>query len=163
VGVRRSLRRREAQLTTIVYRDGIMAADGRVTLGQLVVTDNCQKIKKLSDGALFALTGDDALWENLIEWLEACEPDTAPPQGKDFTAILVDTSGNLTVYEGNTDRFVPWYGEYAAFGSGSDVAYGALEMGATAEQAVAAAIRRNTNTGGTIQVETPGLPEQDQE
>ena len=83
--------------------------------------------------------------------------------GSSNVPVAVDTSGVLTVYEGSTDRFVPWYGEYAAFGSGCDVAYGALEMGATAEQAVAAAIRRNTNSGGTIQVETPGLPEQDTE
>lgn len=140
-----------------------MAADGRVTQGPLIITDMCKKIRKLSDGALFALTGSDYLEENLIEWLEACEPDTAPPQGKDFTAILVDTNGNVTFYEGDTDRFLPWFGDFAAFGSGSDFAYGALEMGATAEEAVAVAIRRNHTSGGHIQIETPGLPEQDTE
>lgn len=140
-----------------------MAADGRVTIGQLVVTDACRKITKLSDGALFALCGEDTLEQNLIEYLEACEPDMMPPQGKDFTAILVDTSGNLSVFEGSGDRFIPWNVAFAAFGSGSDIAYGAMEMGATADQAVAAAIRRNTHSGGLIQVETFGLPEQDEE
>ena len=151
-------------MTTIAYRDGVMAADGRVTDGQLVVTDECKKIRKLSDGALFALCGDDYLEEAIVEWLEACEPETVPPTGKDFTAILVDTSGNLSTYSGVGERFLPWYDvKFAAFGSGGELAYGAMEMGATADQAVAVAIRRNTHSGGLIQVETPGLPEQDEE
>jgi len=151
-------------VTTIAYRDGVMAADGRVTDGQLVVTYECKKIRKLSDGALFALCGDDYLEEAIVEWLEACEPETVPPTGKDFTAILVDTSGNLSTYSGVGERFLPWYDvKFAAFGSGGELAYGAMEMGATADQAVAVAIRRNTHSGGLIQVETPGLPEQDEE
>jgi ATP-dependent protease HslVU (ClpYQ) peptidase subunit len=151
-------------LTTIVYRDGVMAADGRVTVGQLIVTDRCKKITKLSDGALFALAGEDQLEKPIIEWLEEAEGGVAPPQGKDFSAILVDTQGNLSVFTGSGDRFVPWDDiEYAAFGSGADVAYGALEMGATADQAVAASIKRDVNSGGSIQVETLGLPEQDED
>lgn len=151
-------------MTTIVYRDGVMAADGRVTTGQLIVTDTCKKITKLSDGALFALAGEDHLEQNLIEWLEEADGGTAPPQGKDFTAILVDTSGNLSVFTGSGDRFVPWNDiAYAAFGSGADVAYGALEMGATADQAVAAGINRDVNSGGRIQVEALGLPTQDED
>jgi hypothetical protein len=87
-----------------------MAADGRVTIGQLIVQDNCKKITKLSDGALFALAGDDQLEKPLIEWLEEADGGIMPPQGKDFTAILVDTSGNLSVFIGAGDRFVPWEG-----------------------------------------------------
>lgn len=151
-------------MTTIVYRDGVMAADGRVTIGQLIVQDNCKKITKLSDGALFALAGDDMLEKPLIEWLEEADGGIMPPQGKEFTAVLVDTSGNLSVFTGAGDRFVPWEGvSYAAFGSGADAAYGALEMGATADQAVAAAINRDVNSGGSIQVEQLGNPTQDED
>jgi ATP-dependent protease HslVU (ClpYQ) peptidase subunit len=151
-------------LTTIAYRDGVMAADGRVTIGQLIVTDTCRKITKLSDGALFALAGDDQLEKNIIEWLEEADGGIMPPQGKDFTAILVDTSGNLSVFAGSGDRFVPWEGiSYAAFGSGADVAYGAMEMGASADQAVAASINRDVNSGGSIQVEQLGLPEHNED
>lgn len=149
-------------LTTIAYRDGVMAADGRVTVGQLIVTDTCHKITKLSDGALFALCGDDRLEQALIAWLEACDPEVMPPQGKDFTAVLVDTQGVLSTFEGSGDDFVTWGGEYAAFGSGQDIAYGAMEMGATADQAVAAAIRRNTHSGGLIQVEQVGNAQEEE-
>ena len=148
-------------MTTIAYRDGVMAADGRVTVGQLIVTDTCRKITKLSDGALFALCGDDSLEVELIEYLEEADGGILPPQGKgkDFTAILVDTSGVLSTYEGSGDRFVPWGTAYAAFGSGAEIAYGAMEMGATASQAVSAGIARNTHSGGLIQVETIGNPQ----
>jgi len=145
-------------MTTIAYRDGVLAADGRVTDGQLILTDECKKIRRLSDGSLFALTGDDTHEERIVEWLEDADI-SPPPQGKDFTAILVDTDGNLSFYNGMSDRFVPWYEGFAAFGSGSDIAYGALEMGATAEEAVIAASHRNTLTGGAIQTERPGIIE----
>lgn len=155
---------REASLlmTTIAYRDGILAADGRVTAGGLILTDQCKKITRLSDGSLFALCGDDLLEERLIEWLENCET-SAPPQGKDFTAVLVETDGSLKVFTGQGDRFVPYqFDRFCAFGSGEDFAYGAMEMGATAELAVRAAIARNYLSGGSIQVETYGHIEEEE-
>ena|ERR1700694_4242478 len=144
-------------MTTIAYRDGILAADGRVTDGHLILTDECKKIRRLSDGALFALAGDDVYEEKIVEILE--DMDSPLPQGKDFTAILVDTEGRLSIYSGVGDRFLPWYADFAAFGSGAEIAYGAMQMGASAEQAVVAACARNTTTGGAIQTERPGIIE----
>lgn len=145
-------------MTTIAYRDGVLAADGRVTDGgHLILTDECKKIRRLSDGSLFALAGDVTHEERIVEILE--DMDSPLPQGKDFTAILVDPDGNLSTYEGAGDRFLPWYEGFAAFGSGAEVAYGAMQMGATAEQAVVAACHRNTTTGGAIQTERPGIIE----
>jgi ATP-dependent protease HslVU (ClpYQ) peptidase subunit len=150
-------------MTTIAYRDGILAADGRVSDGHLIITDTCKKISRLSDGSLFALAGDDVQELRLIEWLEDGE-DGLPPQGKDFTAILVDTDGLLHTFAGVGDRFVPWYDTaFAAFGSGADIAYGAMEMGASAESAVRCAMRRNTTTGGEVQIEVPGNPEPEED
>lgn len=152
-------------MTTIAWRDGVLAADGRVTYGgSLILTDSCKKIRRLSDGSLFALCGDPVLEERLIEWLENCEEgESLPPHGKDFTAILVDPDGALSTYEGSGDRFMPMYDGFAAFGSGMDFAYGAMEAGATAEEAVKAASRRNVSTGGDIQIERPGLIDEDEE
>lgn len=146
-------------MTTIAYRDGVLAADGRVTDGgHLIITDECQKIRRLSDGSLFALAGDVTHEQKIIECLE--DMDVSLPQGKDFTAILVDTDGLLSTYEGSGDRFYPWYERgFAAFGSGSEIAYGAMEMGATAAEAVSCAALRNTTTGGAIQTERPGIIE----
>jgi ATP-dependent HslUV protease subunit HslV len=148
-------------MTTIAWRFGLLAADGRVTDAGLIVTDQCKKITKLSDGSLFALCGDDLLEERLIEYLENCE-DGPPPQGKDFTAILVETDGTVKVFNGSGDRFLPYpYQDFAAWGSGADFAYGAMEVGASAQLAVEAACRRNQFSGGSIQVEAPGHTEGD--
>lgn len=143
-------------MTTIAYRDGILAADGRVTCDGLILTDTCKKITRLSDGALFTLCGVDTLEQRIIQWLE--EDDDKPiPKGKGFCAILVDTDGVLETYNGRGEGFAPSYGEFQAYGSGCEVAYGAMEMGASAKEAVEAAIKRNAFSGGAIQVERPGL------
>ena len=150
-------------MTTIVYRDGVLAADGRLTNDDnLILTDECQKIRRLSDGALFVLAGDDTFEEQIVDWLEG-DFDGALPQAekdKEFIAILVDADGALNVYEGSGDRFVQWPDDrFAAFGSGAEVAYGALEMGADAYMAVEIACLRNTTTGGDIQIAVPGYIE----
>lgn len=145
-------------MTTIAYRDGVLAADGRVTMNGLIVTDECRKITRLSDGSLFALCGDDVLEPRIIKWLEDCE-EGPPPQGKDFTAILVEVDGSLHVFNGVGDFNLQPYPDFAAFGSGLELAYGAMEVGATAEEAVVAAARRDSRTGGAIQTERPGMIE----
>ncbi|MCL2714611.1 MAG: hypothetical protein FWD68_08550 [Alphaproteobacteria bacterium] len=143
-------------MTTIAYRDNVLAADGRVTLGDLIVGEACRKITRLADGSLFALCGDDTHEAALIEWLDniadggAWEP---PPKGEEFTAIHVEDSG-ISVYHGDGENFRTYpYTGFAAWGSGADLAIGAMEMGATAAEAVKVACRRNMATGGTIQIE----------
>lgn len=143
-------------MTTIAYRNGLLAADGRVTSDGLILTDTCKKITRLSDGALFTLCGVDTWEQQIIEWLEEND-GSAPPKGKGFCAILVDTDGVLTTYNGRNGGFIASYGAFQAYGSGCEIAYGAMEMGATAKEAVEAAIRRNAYSGGAIQVEKPGL------
>lgn len=140
-------------MTTIAYRDGILAADGRTSIGSTIFTDNARKIIRLSDGALFALAGDVAYTGPMLEALE----DEAPLPDKDgaFTAIIVETSGALRFYEG-AGGFIAVDDPFAAFGSGADFAYGAMEMGASAEEAVRVACRRDSGSGGKIQVERPG-------
>jgi ATP-dependent protease HslVU (ClpYQ) peptidase subunit len=57
-------------MTTIAYRDGILAADGRTTYGDTIFTDNSRKIHRLSDGALFALCGDVSYVQPMLDALE---------------------------------------------------------------------------------------------
>jgi ATP-dependent protease HslVU (ClpYQ) peptidase subunit len=140
-------------VTTIAYRDGLLAADGRSSSGSTILTDNAKKIIRLSDGALFALAGDVAYTGPM---LGALEDDVEFPKADGaFTAVIVETNGALRVYEG-AGGFMAVEEPFAAFGSGAEVAYGAMEMGASAEEAVRAAMRRDTYSGGAIQVERPG-------
>jgi ATP-dependent protease HslVU (ClpYQ) peptidase subunit len=102
------------------------------------------------------MCGDWAWYKPMIEALEDDELDL--PEAPDaFTAIVMEKDGKVRTYDGkggwlNVDA------PYAAFGSGSEYAIGALDMGATAETAVRIASGRDLQTGGVIQVERPGLP-----
>lgn len=140
-------------MTTIAYRAGILAADGRVTYSDGVLTDNFCKITKLSDGALFALSGENSYAVDIIRHLEQEGVDL--PVGDSFTALLVEVGGTIKLYEGNGDFFeIPT--DYISIGSGSAYAYGAMDTGATAEEAVRAAIKRDPISGGRVQVERLG-------
>lgn len=147
-------------MTTIAYRNGILAADGRSTSGHLIVNDKTTKIHRLSDGALFALAGNDAYEAPMLHALEDGGPLPEYKFDNDggFIAVLVEVDGTLKTYEGEGEfSFVT--ADFAAFGSGADFAYGAMEMGAGAEEAVTVACRRDKNSGGAIHCAVPGHKE----
>jgi ATP-dependent protease HslVU (ClpYQ) peptidase subunit len=141
-------------VTTIAYRDGILAADGRTTYGDTIFTDHNKKIHRLSDGALFALTGDVSYVQPMLDALEDDEVNL--PIGEGFTAVIVERDGKLRLYEGR-GGFITLDAPYYAFGSGEEYALGAMDMGASAHDAVRVACGRDLGTGGDIQTEKPGL------
>ena len=138
-------------MTTIAYRDGIIAYDSLVTAGGTVIYDDFDK-KRERDGVLFFGTGSTADIELLIAayFGEApnCELDAraiAFREGK--LSLLVFESGRVFESEVLPDR--PY-----AIGSGQDHAWTAMDMGATAYQAVEFAAKRDTGTGGEIRAFT---------
>lgn len=141
-------------MTTIAYRDGILAADGRTTYGDTIFTDHSKKIHRLSDGALFALCGDVAYVQPMLDALE--DDDVDLPQGEGFTAVIVEKDGKVRLYEGK-GGFIALDASYYAFGSGEEYAMGAMDMGASAHDAVRVACGRDLSSGGDIQVEKPGI------
>ena len=144
-------------MTTIAYRDGILAADGRMTYGDTIFTDHTKKIHRLSDGALFALCGDVSYVQPMLDSLEDDEVDLPEvSEGSSFTAVIVERDGKLRLYEGR-GGFITLDAPYYAFGSGEEYAIGAMDMGASAQDAVRVACGRDLGTGGDIQIEKPGL------
>lgn len=142
-------------MTTIAYRGGVLAADTAYS-NSWVVDGRSPKIVRLPDGRLGAATGDASFMGLWLRWCEGgCDGERpAPGLDKDGetrdTAILVELDGSLTVYEGRGSfNYRP---EYIAFGSGRGVALGAMWAGATAEQAVRAAIEHDTHTRGSVTV-----------
>lgn len=140
-------------MTTIAYRDGILAADGRTTYGDTIFSDQSRKIHRLSDGALFALCGDVAYVQPMLDALEDDEAEL--PQGEGFTAVIVEKDGKVRLYEGK-GGYIALDASYYAFGSGEEYAIGAMDMGASAEEAVRVACGRDLGSGGDIQIERPG-------
>lgn len=130
-------------MTTIVFRDGIIAADSRTHGGGWLNPWDRMKLEEL-DGVVFALCGDWAALSALKSWVLSPE---GPQPGGDCT-LIVFRNGEVTVY--SDGGFYVETAPFAAWGSGTPVAYGALHAGCSAEEAVRIASLVDPYTGGPI-------------
>jgi len=136
-------------MTTIVYRDGIMAADTASVIHNYRMPETVRKVfHRASDGALIGIIGDRAACHRLVAWAidDAEDPETQPG-GSEATILRVLRDGTISVFEGGGRIDVapaPFY----ANGSGLGIAYGALRHGASAVDAIAAAIAYDVWSGG---------------
>lgn len=140
-------------MTTIAYKDGVLAADtlcvnGYTRAGYLT------KIARGSDGVLGGSAGTAAFNRRFLEWITAGRV-TEPPRAetdkdsnsRDFGFIvLLDGQLELHEPEGVLTISAPFY----ACGSGREIAVGAMAAGASAEQAVKVAIELDCYSGGDI-------------
>lgn len=135
-------------MTTIAYKDGIVAYDSRRCAGSTIVDDDFDK-RVECNGVSFWFTGCVSDIEDLI----GVYFGTEPRMNIDVTAIAFDGEKLVLCSCGNESGFwkepLPLDKPYA-MGSGSDHAWTAMDMGADAEHAVKAATRRDVHTGGTI-------------
>jgi len=137
-------------VTTIAYKDGLIAYDSRMTEGNIIIYNDYNKHTEV-DGVHFFFTGADAEYQDLINayFGRAFAP------GIDAGAIVVD-GGNIfscgvvsrdEFYKAPLEKEKPY-----ALGSGSPYAYTAMDMGAPAGKAVEMAKKRDTRTGGEVRV-----------
>jgi hypothetical protein len=135
-------------MTTIAYKDGVIAYDSLICSNNSVTYDDYDKCHE-REGVKFVLTGYVCDYSKLIgAWFG--EPVTG----------TVECSG--LVFDGNTLVYVAYNAEHGlcktpvwlerpyVLGSGSDHAMTAMDMGATAAEAVEMAKKRDTSTGGQV-------------
>lgn len=137
-------------ITTIVFKDGILAADGYGTSGGWIVSTLDKKIYRTVDGRLLAGIGGAANSRKLISWLLKPEAKRAElcPDYKECGVVEVYPDGKIRIYE--EGHFFPHPHKVLATGSGRSVAWGALEMGADAVTAVKIAIKYDCDSGGRV-------------
>ena len=134
-------------MTTIAYKDGIIAYDSQKTAGSLIVDGDYEK-KQEKGGAVFFMAGSTHDFEAFIDSYlsgKLVEPENS------LEAIVWD--GRLWRCGGHKDEVFkcPWeLDKPLAVGSGQDHAITAMDMGATAKEAVKWAMKRDTGTGGRI-------------
>jgi 20S proteasome alpha/beta subunit len=135
-------------MTTIAYKDGVIAYDSRVTNGNSITHDDfdkCQEVK----GVKFVFAGYVCDYSKLIgAWFG--EPVTGTVE---CSALVFD--GESLCYaaynaEHGLCKTPIWLERPYVIGSGSDHAMTAMDMGANAYKAVEMAAKRDTSTGGTI-------------
>lgn len=139
-------------MTTIAYKDGVIAYDSRQTRGGAIVSDDCLK-HEVVDGVSFFLTGAVCDERALI----AAYFGTPSPAPVECSGYAVD--GGKLMLVGHDDKTGVWKQELDpsnpdAIGSGSAYALAAMDMGASAVDAVRAAMKRDIYTGGLIRTAT---------
>lgn len=135
-------------MTTIAYKDGVIAYDGRQTRNDRIVSDNAAKCQVV-DGVSFFLSGTVCDEKALI----AAYFGTASPVPVECSGYAVD--GGKLMMIGHDDTTGIWKQDLDpanpdAMGSGAQYALAAMDMGASAQDAVRAAMKRDIYTGGTI-------------
>lgn len=154
-------------MTVLSFRDGVLAADSR-TVDQfgVIVGSATRKIFRLSDGWFVAICGSDALTVPLLGQLagKARLNSNAPRIVADLSEYIAEgdetvdasaiawnpTKGYLLAIEAaKAGQVTSWpiCDEFYALGSGRDIAIGAMDHGASAEQAVRSAARNHSQCG----------------
>lgn len=134
-------------MTSIAYKDGMMAGDSRVTFDNTVLPDTGRKVHRLRNGCLFGAAGSAEEIEKLKRTVMRNED---PPKSKDVSALKVDPDGTIWCYEGEIWSKVRT--PFAALGSGTIAALAAMYAGADAKEAVKIAIKLDTHSGGRVNV-----------
>lgn len=135
-------------MTTIAYKYGVIAYDSRQTRNDRIVSDNAQKCT-IVDGVRFFLTGAVCDERSLI----AAYFGTPSQVPVECSGYVVD--GGRLMMVGHDDKTGIWKQDLDpsnpdAIGSGSAYALAAMDMGASAEDAVRAAMKRDIYTGGNV-------------
>lgn len=141
-------------MTTIVFKNGVMAADGLVSDdGNQIHMSNYEKIRSCGQ-YIVGLAGTCSDFDGVFKWFEdGCEEEECP-EG-DWEALVWDNEKQLLkCFEGNEKPVIYPIGNAAAIGSGGKYAMVAMRCGRTAKQAVTIAKDFDTATGGTIQLVT---------
>jgi hypothetical protein len=154
-------------VTTIAYKDGVLAADSLINYGTFS-NGEVNKIHVVSipepseDGppkrvrrAMLAVSGVVWVIEPLIDWIESGASQDEIPHcllaaTHDFSVIMIDDEG--AVWEFCNGYFIPCGVQYHSIGSGQMFALGAMASGAGAPEAVAAAMKHDKATGGAITI-----------
>lgn len=137
-------------MTTIAYKDGIVAADSRCTEGDHIMPGKARKLYELPDGSIYTFTGSVAHGMAMLAALTSGKKKKTPKwELGDTIAVIIRPNGKVLIFEGEGVWFEQT-GKMAAWGSGEAYAYGAMEAGADAAKAVRIAIKHDAGSGGPV-------------
>jgi hypothetical protein len=139
-------------MTVIVWRDGVLASDSEVSNDRQRVL-GVRKVVRGHDGVLYGASGSTALCSEMLRWVDGGRVGVRPALScgdASCMVLVVAGEGAVSIW---TEDGVEDHGaaEYLAIGTGSAVALGALWMGATAVDAVRAAVVHGLYCGGDVQ------------
>ena len=148
-------------MTTIAYKDGIMAGDGQCTWSGTKICKTDKKVFEINLGkrtTLIGMAGDVSHCYEFLDWFKKGAVLEQKPKFEedfeDFIALVVKDPGTekeaIVTYMQNSSYPCNVDIPYFAIGSGTEYALGAMYAGASAIEAVECAIMLDVNTGGEI-------------
>ena len=113
-----------------------------------------KKVIKTKEGILVGAAGRSSSIQTVLDWWrdEEEKPPFVALETPEVNIIVVMPDGEVLHYEGDHKHPMQIKHEFFAIGSGSDVALGAMEMGASAQEAVKIAIKWDNGCSGKVQV-----------
>lgn len=141
-------------MTTIAYRDGVMAADSGVWFGD-GLAPWARKLVRGDDGTLYGVCGNSGQCNDFIEWVNAGSigerpvADKTPDGGSSYLVMKAAPCGPVRIL---TAYGVEVYAApYFAIGAGNTAALGAMFCGASAVRAIEAAIAHASGAIAPVQ------------
>ena len=142
-------------MTTIVVKDGIVAADSQMTTDQCMKQTYPKVHRVQNKAAVVAFCGDIAHGMRFVTWFgdnRRRKPfaDVEDKETVDFEAVVAYESGAIEIWGPD---MVPLYwppDQPVVLGSGSIAALAALKSGASAREAVEVAAQVDPFTGGDV-------------
>lgn len=135
-----------AIVTTIAFKDGVLASDSAAFYGDYRSHDDAIKIVRCDDGSLLGACGDMVALDVAREWINGGKVGRVPLDGNS-TALHVTKQG-VWVYESH--GAFKMTRTYYAMGSGGIVARVAMECGKSAPEAVKLATKFDPWSGGRV-------------
>lgn len=134
-------------MTTVAYRDGVVACDTGVTNSGVFV-GACAKAGRIGD-LLWGTCGNTAPCKAFRDWLVSGAPGECPafPPGAKAEGFVVVDGRIVTFYDIGPDVITA---DFYAIGSGATIALGAMAHGASAERAVEIACQLDTSSRAPV-------------
>lgn len=142
-------------MTTIAVRDGIVAADRMISGGGTALGTRT-KIEKIGR-AIAAATGTGHLAARFVSWVRCGCKGLPPEMSQKYGEEGVHDATGIIILPDRIITFIPEGYQWCdhgliAFGSGGDIARGAMGFGASAIQAIEVASMFDLYTGAGIDV-----------
>lgn len=138
-------------MTTIATDGRVIAADGRFTWGDEIISEDMEKIVH-SGPHVYGFTGTTIMMRPAIDWFEkGGDPETVPGKGNDKMdwTLLVITAEQAFILSNDGPYPMPVVFPFA-MGKGGEAAAAVMAAGLSPLEAVQAVAKRFTHTGGAI-------------
>lgn len=149
-------------MTTIAYRDGIMAADSGSWMGD-ATHSWANKLAKGLDGTLYGVAGGAPEALGFLDWVNAgADPEhmpvaeAMPDGGNSFIVLAVSPGGPVRII--GAKGVETYDAPYFAIGGGAATAFGALWAGASAADAIEATKEHGSGAHGHTRTISHGAP-----